>query len=76
MQLRYDSNIIIDHIYEDSFLRDTFAELIAEFEAAIKAKVEEEMFNEDLLKATSGSLLKLLNYELEVDDDEYSETDC
>ena len=76
MQLGYNTNTIVDHIYEDSFLRDTFAELMAEFEAAIKDKVEDEMFNEGLLKATSGSLLKLLNYELEIDDDEYSEIDC
>ena len=72
MQLEYNANTIVDHIYEDSFLRDTFAETIAK----IKAEIEKELFNEGLLKATSGSLLKLLNYELEIDDDEYSETDC
>ena len=76
MQLGYNTNILVDHIYEDSSLRDAFAEMIAEIEAAFKIEIEEELFNEGLLKATSGSLLKLLNYELEIDDDEYSETDC
>lgn len=76
MQLGYNTNTIIDHIYEDSFLRDAFAEMIAEIEYEIKTEVEEELFNKGLLEATSGSLLKLLNYELEIDDDEYSETDC
>lgn len=76
MQLGYNTNTIVDYIYEDSFLRDAFAEMIAEIEAEIKTEVEEELFNKGLLEATSGSLLKLLNYELEIDDDEYSETDC